>query len=77
VLSVSDRTPINFLLGRGGGFVQDIFYVPYSQPSVQELKTRIKEACAKTVEFLCNVRQTHEYQFAVSLATRSPDFGLY
>jgi len=31
VLSVSDLTPMNFLLGRRGGVVQDIGYVPYSQ----------------------------------------------
>jgi hypothetical protein len=53
------------------GFVKDNVYVPLLPKTLQELKTRIREACANTDQkILHNVWQEVEYRFDVARATR-------
>jgi hypothetical protein len=52
------------------GFVKDNIYVPPLPTTLNELKTRIREACANTdQEILHNVWQEVEYRFHVARAS--------
>jgi hypothetical protein len=64
---LSDLTPIDLFLW---GFVKDNVYVPQLLTTLDELKTRIREACANTdQEILHDVRQETKYRFDVARAT--------
>jgi hypothetical protein len=59
------------------GFVKDNVYIT-PLPTLHELKTRIRLACANTdQEILHNVWQEAEYQFAVARATCGVHIELY
>jgi hypothetical protein len=60
------------------GFVKDNVYVSPLPTTLHEIKTRIREACAKTdQEILHNVWQEDEYRFDVARATRGAHTELY
>jgi hypothetical protein len=70
-----DLTPMDFLLW---GFVKDSVYVPPLQTILHELKTRIREACAKIDhEILRNMWLEVDYRFDVARATGGVHIELY